>query len=251
MLFGGLEMKYLVKIVLFGTLLITSGAFAQDDADEEKKLGWSGTGELGLVNTTGNTKSFALNGKFEFVKTTERWRHRFAGTALVTSENGTEDNKRYTAEIQSDRKLSEKSWLFGVYRYDADKFGAYDPSQTATVGYGYQLMESEKHSLKGEIGGGWRKLKDRGTGLTSSEAIIRIMFDDSWQVFKTTIWTNRLLVETGSDNTFINFNTAAAIAMTDRFAVKIGFEVRNNSKLPPGDSEHTDTITTVNLVYGF
>ena len=244
-------MKYLLNITAAGMLLLTSSVFAQDEAVEEKKLGWAGSGEIGLVNTTGNTESFAMNVKLEFIKTTENWRHRFAGTALLTSENGIDDNKRYTAELQSDRKLSEKSWLFGVYRYDADKFGAYDPSQTATFGYGYQLMESEKHALKGEIGAGYRSLKETATGSKSSEAIIRIMLDDSWQVFKTTTWTNRLLVETGADNTFTNFNTAATVTMTDSFSVRIGFEVRNNSKVPPGDSEHTDTITTVNLVYGF
>ena len=32
--------------------------------------------------------------------------------------------------------------------------------------------------------------------------------------------------------------------MTDKFAVKLGFEVRNNYEIPPGDSEHTDTITS-------
>jgi len=232
-------------------LLLTSSVYAQDDADEEKELGWSGSGELGLVSTSGNTNSFALNAKLGFVKTTENWRHRFAGTALATSEDGIQDNERYTAEVQSDRKLTEKSYLFGVYRYDADKFGAYDPSQTASIGYGRQLMKSEKHALKAEVGGGYRKLKQRIDGATSNEIILRVMLDDSWQVFKTTTWTNRLLVETGSENTFLLFNTDAAIALTDRFAVKIGFEVRNNSSVPPGDTEKTDTITTVNLVYGF
>jgi putative salt-induced outer membrane protein YdiY len=39
--------------------------------------------------------------------------------------------------------------------------------------------------------------------------------------------------------------------MTEKFAVKLGFEARNNTKIPPGDTEHTDTITSVNLVYNF
>jgi putative salt-induced outer membrane protein len=154
-------------------------------------------------------------------------------------------------EVQSDRKLSEKSWLFGAFRWDADKFGSYDPQLSLTAGYGYQLMKSEKHSLKGEIGGGYRKLEERETGISSSEVIARFLLDDSWQVFKTTLWTNRLLVESGSSNTFTQFNTALAVSMTARFAVKLGFEVRNNTKVPPGDSEHTDTITSVNLVYNF
>lgn len=242
-------MRDFVRGLVAASLIFTSTwAIAQD---EEPELGWAGKGEFGFVNTTGNTDSTAINMKLEFIKTTETWRHRFAGTMLYTEEDDVSDNERYTFEAQSDRKLNEASYIFGSLRWDADKFGAYDPQMTLTAGYGRQLMKSETHSLRGEIGAGYRKLEERETGESSSEPIIRLLLDDSWQVLESTLWTNRLLVETGSDNTFTQFNTAAKVAMTDKLAISVGFEVRNNSKLPPGDSESTDTITTVNLVYNF
>jgi putative salt-induced outer membrane protein len=244
-------MNFFKRITLLCVLLISTSVFAQDDAEEERKKGWEGAGEFGFVNTTGNTESVAMNMKLNFIRTQERWRHRFSGTALLKSEDGIKDNERYTAEVQSDRKLTEKSWLFGSFRWDADKFGSYDPQVSLTGGYGYQLMKSEKHSLKGEIGAGYRKLEETETGLSSSELIARFLLDDSWQVFKTTLWTNRLLIETGSSNTFSQFNSGVAVSMTDRLAVKLGFEIRNNTKIPPGDSEKTDTISSVNLVYNF
>ena len=243
-------MRELVIILLAGCfLLAATGAFAQDE--EAVEYGWKGKGEFGFVSTTGNTESTAVNMKLEFIKTSETWRHRFTGSALMTDEDGIKDNERYTLEAQSDRKLNETSYLFGAFRWDADKFGAYDPQMTLTAGYGRQLMKSEKHELKGEIGAGYRTLEERETGESSSEPILRLLLDDSWQVLESTLWTNRLLVETGSDNTFTQFNTAAKVAMTEKLAISVGFEVRNNSKLPPGDSESTDTITTVNLVYNF
>jgi putative salt-induced outer membrane protein len=246
-------MRNLVKILLAACLFLTTASvFAHDEPEEEDvvKL-WEGSGELGFVKTTGNTDTTALNVRLNFIRTGEKWRHRFTGTALMTSENGIKENERYTVEVQSDRKLTDKSWLFGAFRWDADKFGSYDPQISLTAGYGRQLMKSEKHSLKGEIGAGYRKLEETETGFTSSEAIARFLLDDSWQVFKTTLWTNRLLVETGSSNTFTQFNTDLAVSMTDRFAIKLGFEARNNTKVPPGDSKHTDTITSANLVYNF
>jgi len=245
-------MRYLLNLLLAGSLFMSAAsAFAQDAEEEEVKLGWEGTGEFGFVSTTGNTETVALNANLNFVLTQERWRHRFSGTALNTSEDGTTDNERYTLEIQSDRKLNEKSWLFGAFRWDADKFGSYDPQTSFTTGYGRQLMKSENHELKGEIGAGYRKLEERLTGESSGEAIVRFLLDDSWQVFKTTLWTNRLLIEYGSSNTFTQFNTGLAVSMTEKFAVKLGFEARNNSKLPPGDTDNTDTITSANLVYNF
>ena len=244
-------MNKVVKIALTGLLLLTSSAYAQDDDAEAAVDPWDGSGEFGFVNTTGNTETVALNMKLNFVRTGRRWRHRFTGTALNTSEDGATDNERYTVEIQSDRKLQEKSWLFGAFRWDADKFGSYDPQVSLTAGYGYMLMKSEKHELKGEIGAGYKKLTETDSGLSTSEAIARFLVDDWWQMFKTTKWTNRLLVEAGSSNTFTQFNTGLAVAMTDKFAVKLGFEARNNTKIPPGDTEHTDTISSVNLVYNF
>jgi len=245
-------MKYVTKIVLAATLLLTVSAYAQDE-EEAVVLGWTGTGELGFVNTTGNTESTALNAKLNFILRQERWSHRFSGTALMTSENGVTDNERYTMEIQSNRELSEKSWLFGSFRWDADKFGSYDPQASLTVGYGRQLMKSEKHELKGEIGAGYKNLEERVSGDSTSEAIARFLLDDSWQLFKTTLWTNRLLVEAGSSNTFTQFNTGLAVSMTEKFAVKLGFEVRHNTDVPKdiADSENTDTITSANLVYNF
>ena len=246
-------MKRIVKMALAGLLLLTGSVYAQDDAEEERKLGWTGTGELGFVSTTGNTETTALNAKLNFILQRERWRYRFSGTAMKTSENGITDNERYTVEIQGDRRLTGKSWLFGSFRWDADKFGSYDPQMSLTAGYGHQLMKSEKHELRGEIGAGYKKLEERVSGDSSSEAIARFLLDDAWQVFKTTLWTNRLLVEAGSSNTFTQFNTDMAISMTDRFAVKLGFEVRHNTDVPDDieDSKNTDTITSVNLVYNF
>lgn len=244
-------MRNLVRILAAGALFLSATIVFAQDEEEAVVEPWEGAGEFGFVNTTGNTETVALNMKLNFVRTGERWRHRFTGTALTTSEDGDKDNERYTVEIQSDRSLSEKSWLFGSFRWDADKFGSYDPQLSLTAGYGYQLMKSEKHELKGEIGAGYRKLDERESGQSSSEAIVRFLLDDTWQVFKTTVWTNRLLIETGSSNTFTQFNTGLAVAMTDKFAVKLGFELRNNTEVPPGDSENTDTITSVNLVYNF
>jgi putative salt-induced outer membrane protein len=251
--FGGLGMNYFTKITLLGLFLLSSNVFAQDDEEAEVQTGWTGAGELGFVKTTGNTDSAALNAKLNFVRTGKRWRHRFTGTALTTSENDIKDNERYTVEVQSDRKISKKSWLFGAFRWDADKFGSYDPQTSLTAGYGYQLMKSEKHELKGEIGAGYKRLDERVSNDSTGEFIGRFLLDDSWQVFKTTLWTNRLLVEAGSTNTFTQFNTALNVSMTDRFAIKLGYEVRNNSNVPDTieDSEKTDTITSVNLVYNF
>jgi len=242
-------MNNLVKTIFASTLLFSVCAQAQDE--EAVDTSWNGVGEFGFVSTSGNTETETLNLKLEFTKNLEDWRFRMAGGALTSSKEGTKDAERYMAELQADRKFSEKSYMFSVYRYDMDKFGAYDPQQSLVVGYGRQLMKNDTHELKGEIGVGYRSLKDALTGAKTDDAIVRLLLDDSWAITSSTHWTNRLLVESGSDNTFTQFNTGIAVAMNESFALKFGFEVRNNSDVPPSVSEKTDTTTTMNLVYNF
>ena len=246
-------MNNLAKIAVAGAWLLTaSSVYAHDETEEEAppKI-WEGTGEAGYVKTTGNTDTSALNVRLNFVRNGEKWRHRFTGTALTSTKDGEKDNERYTAEVQSDYKINEKSWIFGAFRWDADKFGSYDPQYSLTFGYGRQLMKSDNHELIGEAGVGYRYLKERIAGESESDFIGRFLLNDTWQIVDSTAWTNRLLVETGSNNTFTQFNTGLVVSMTDRFAIKLGYEWRNNSKLPPGETEKTDTITSVNLVYNF
>jgi putative salt-induced outer membrane protein len=243
-------MNYLVKTTLACVVLFSSSIYAQDEETADNN-GWTGVGELGFVSTSGNTDTETLNLKLEFIKEMEQWRHRFTAAALTASKNGTNDAKRYSAEFQGDRKLSEKSYVFGALRWDVDKFGAYDPMQTITAGYGNQLLKSDTHELKAEIGLGYRKMEDATTGISSNDAIARLLLDDIWAITPTTAWTNRLLVESGSDNTFTQFNTGLAVSMSERFALKFGFELRNNSDIPATVLDKTDTTTTMNLVYHF
>ncbi len=243
-------MKFVTKIALAAFFLFAVTAVAQDE-EEVLDTSWNGTGELGFVAVTGNSETSSLNLKLEFIKETEIWRYRFTGSALASSEDGSKDAERYQVEAQADRKLNEKSYIFGAYRHDADKFGAYDPQQSFTVGYGRHLMKSDLNTLKVEIGIGYRKLDERLTNITNSDVIARFLLDDVWQITESTKWGNRILVEAGSDNTFSQFNTDLTVAMNEKFALKIGFELRHNTTVPPGDTEKTDTTTTANLVYSF
>ena len=244
-------MRNLMTVMLAGSsIFLASSVFAQDEP-EVLDTSWKGIGELGFVSTSGNTDTESLNVRLEFTKESENWRYKLGGTALTSSKNGTKDAKRYTADLQTDRKLSEKSYLFAAYRYDADKFGAYDPQQSITTGYGRQLMKSDRHELNGEVGIGYKKLKETVSGDTSSEMIGRFLLDDVWIITPSTAWNNRVLVEAGSDNTFTQFNTGLVVSMNERFALKLGWEYRHNSEIPVGVTDKTDTTTTANLVYNF
>ncbi len=241
-----------IKLLAVAVLLSFSAPMmAQDEEDEAPELGWSGNGEFGFVKTSGNTEAEALNMGLEFIYQQERWRHRMNVTALRTKDTGVVDAERYTFNVQSDRKFGEKSYLFGVARYDTDKFAGYDPVATLTAGYGYHLIKIEKHILDGEIGLGYRRQEVALTGVAETGLILRGRLDWRWKITGNTSFGNQILIESGSDNTFIQNDTNLTVAINKAFALKLAFQYRHNTDLPPGDSENTDTQFTTNLVYNF
>lgn len=239
----------LSKLLTMGLLAgMSSLALAQDPAQTDE--GWSGKGELGLVRTTGNSETESLILGVEFVRELEQWRHRMAASALSAEDSGETTAERYGFEWQTDYKLTDISWLLGSFRYESDEFSAYDNTQTLTFGYGRQLLDSSRHQLVAELGAGYREAELAGTGVTESGAIVRGLLDYALTVTDNTEFSNRLLVESGSDNTFIQNQAGLSVAMNDRFALKFAYEYRHNTDAPP-DVDDTDTITSANLVYNF
>src|SRR5690606_24744745 len=66
----------------------------------------------------------------------------------------------------------------------------------------------------------------------------------------TTSFENTLLLEAGSDNKFVQNDAGLAVSMTDKLALKVGYQVRHNSDVSPG-TDKTDQLVTTNLVYKF
>ena len=112
-------------------LLAPAALMAQDAKSEPEapKYGWSGKGEFGLVSTSGNSDTFSLNLAAEIAYESEKWRHRFAASALNSENNGDTTAKRYDLGEQSDYKLNAKSYVFGALRYDHDDFSAYEDQE--------------------------------------------------------------------------------------------------------------------------
>lgn len=228
---------------------VSQPVMSQDE--EEEQEGWTGKGEFGYVQTTGNTDTSALNMVLEFTYEKDQWRHRLGATALRSEQDDMIDAERYTLGAQSDYKLSVRSYVFGAFRYGADKFAPYDPVSTFTAGYGYTIIDNGAHYLLGEIGAGYRTQEDALTGESQNDAIARGRLDYRWAVSETTEFANLFLVEAGSDNTFMQNDTSLSVAINARFAVKTAFQVRHNTDLPPGAVDDTDTQFTTNLVYKF
>jgi putative salt-induced outer membrane protein len=85
-------------------------------------------------------------------------------------------------------------------------------------------------------------------GDNDSEVVFRGTLDFDHEFTATTSLLDKLVVEAGADNTFVQNDIALQVKMTDVLALAVGYSVRHNTD-PPVGFEKTDTLTTINLVY--
>jgi putative salt-induced outer membrane protein len=201
--------------LVFGSLLLASLAVA---AQAE----WKGKGEVGIVFARGNSETETGNIKLDMATELERWKHGFGIAALRSSSENVLTAERYSANWQSDFKINDRSFWFGGLRYEQDEFSGFDYQASATTGYGYKFIDSDSVKLAGQLA-------------------------YEHQLTPTTELIDKLVVESGSDNTFASNDLSLQVSMTERLALSFGVGVRFNSD-PPAGLKSTDTLTTVNLV---
>jgi putative salt-induced outer membrane protein len=233
-------------------------------AADEPTEGWTGTGELGLALARGNARSENLNTKLNFKNEDDDWKHQFNFAALrakgetkgdfdgdgVAEERFELNANRYEAGASSALKMNQRAYWVGALRYENDDFAPFESQTTFSIGYGYSAIKNDTTTLSLEAGPGYRRAKSASTGETENDTILRAQLDFQHQLTENTSLGNLLLVESGSDNTFIQNDLGLKVAMNSKLALKAGIQVRNNSEVGPG-VDKTDTLTTVNLVYTF
>lgn len=226
--------------------------------------GWTGSGELGLAVTSGNAKSENVNGKLVFINEDDQWKHSAALSVLRAKGEVVGDfdgdgrpersrqltANRYDVALSSAYKMTPRTSWVTALRYENDDFAPSESQATFSIGHGYQWIDSNVTKLRTEIGPGYRHAKDAGSGATQNDFIVRGGLDFSQILTDNTKLFNTLLLESGSDNTFIKNEFGVAVAMNATLALKAGLQARHNTEVAP-TIKKTDTLTTLNLVYSF
>ncbi len=236
-------MRHLLSLALAAAALSPALACAAEE-------GWSGSGELGLAISKGNTDSETLVGKLAVAREDETWKHALNLAFLYGKSDDIKTARRYEVFGSSGYRLGARSYVFGSGRNERDQFSTNEYQTTLAGGYGFEAIMREETKLVFEIGPGYRWAKEQDVRVHNNEAIARGFMDFSHQLTATTRLYDVLLVEAGADNTFVRNDFGVEVKMTDALALKAGFEVRHNTEVTE-DRKRTDTLTTVNVVYGF
>jgi putative salt-induced outer membrane protein len=240
-------MRNLLSIAVIGALLVPAAAFA---ADTDSTSGWSGSGEVGLASAKGNTDSQTYVGKLNISKDIEQWSYAAGAQFLYTKSDGEESARRYEAFGSAAYNLDDRNYINSVLHTKRDHYATYEYQHTASVNYGYKAINNDRTKLIFEIGPGYRWAKIQDERIHENEVIGRGLVDFSHKLTDTTSFFNTLLVESGSSNTYIADDIGLQVQMSKALALKAAYQVHHNTDTFEG-TKKTDTLTTVNVVYGF
>lgn len=244
-------MLKLSRGIVVAALLVAPAAHAQ----------WTGKAELGILVSDGNTEAKSANTKVDLMHEGAKWRNTIGFAALYGENAEFSTAERYEARYQTDYRITEKfSWFLSL-RGEQDRFSGFSYQATAATGASYKFIDSPTTQLDAALGAGYRRLReeilvkseagevlDRIEGAEDSEPVLTFSSNYEHSFTENTKLTNKLLAESGTDNTAVQNDIAIAVSMNKSLALAVGVGVRYNSN-PPPLAESTDTLLTVNLVY--
>ncbi len=233
-------------VMAVAIIFSSSLALAQGAAPEGP---WKGALSLGYLGTSGNTETTSYSTKFGIGYETGDWIHTFNASANGAGENKDTTAEAYKAGWKTEYSLNEKDFLFGTVDWRKDRFSGVDQQLTEAIGYGRHLIDTPTHQLSAGLGVGHRSA-DLADGTSESGVVGRGNIDYEWIFSETAGFNQAIVVESGSDNTYMESISALRARLMGDFALVLSYTIKKNTDVPVG-SEKTDTISAVSIEYAF
>ena len=243
-------MKNLLLISTLTTIVLSTSAFA-----EETKQNIN----LGLVNTTGNTETLNLNGKYDLKSTTAGYNNQdlnvlFDASAFMTESNDIRDNEEYQANLVVEQLIYD-GWLgYASAGWLKNKFLNFDHKTAIGTGIGKELYKDEQQTLKVKLGVAYNIEQYSNTQATHKFTSLNEYIEYNNQLNKVSSFFIQLgALENFDDmsNDYEAFGTLGFnFAVAENFTVTLSEEIRYD-RLPALGFKRTDSKTLATVGYHF
>ena len=134
---------------LASLLLIPGLSFAND---------FTGAGELGFSNNTGNTENTALYAALKLNYAKDNYEFKSLTEANYKSEDGEQTEERYLLDVQNNFFYNTDKTFYSFFglRFEQNRFEDIDLDTTLSAGLGKTLYKSTNAKLNGELGAGYQ-----------------------------------------------------------------------------------------------
>ncbi|MBO9696581.1 MAG: DUF481 domain-containing protein [Sphingopyxis sp.] len=210
---------------------------------------WKGEGQIGASQSSGNTESLGLSAGVALARKGIDWTHKFRAQADYQRTNGKTSVERYLAELEPQLRINDRTFAYGLGRWEHDRILGYDMRWNLSGGLGYKVVDSKKMTLSLKGGPAFRQTDfvngDHDTELTALAGL-----DFGWQISPTLRLTQVASTIIGEANGSTSSLTALNAKLTGALSARIAYSAQIDTSPPPG-IEKVDTQTRFTLVYGF
>lgn len=221
---------------------------------DTKKYGTSGSGEVGLSNSTGNTPSSSIFSSIRLKYQQKMYQIKSLLEANNKSENGVRTKERYVADLQGNLFFSEyqKAYGFGQTRWESDRFSDIDLNSYYIAGLGYQFIDNDKAKLSGEIGLGYQNQNYTvKSGIKDFEqAIGKFSGKFGYSINQNVRFFQGVTEYYGEKQSNLETNTGLKVKLADHLNMKVSYKYRYNSA-PAAGKLKEDTETLLTMIYDF
>ena len=210
--------------------------------------GWSGKGELGAFNSTGNAENTGISASIGLQKEGINWRHKLTGRADYQEANGVTTREQFLAALETNYKFNERLFAYALIQYERDRFQGFSARYSGSGGLGYDVL-TQNPTLSVQAGPAWRRTELVDGSSTSNLAGLAAA-DFDWQLSETITFTQdaSALIQSGS-STYIS-DTGFQAAISDALSLRISYTLETDTD-PPAGAVKTDTLSRITILYDF
>lgn len=220
---------------------------------------WSGEGQLGGFQASGNSNNIGLSAGLKLKRQGEDWSHALRATADYQRSNGVTSREQFLFAYEPRYQVKDELFVYGLAQYERNKLQGFSGRYAISGGIGYQVANSGDLKLSVKAG---PALRITDFTIEEDETRLAALFgvDFDWQIAERLSFSQdaNMVTETGgqatvivdSSRTTLNLVTGLDAKVSDRLRSRITYAVDYDSK-PPAGKVSTDTVTRLTLVYDF
>ncbi|ANU07909.1 DUF481 domain-containing protein [Paraurantiacibacter namhicola] len=238
---------------------LAAAAKEQELAEAGVLDNWSGEGQIGAFQSSGNTDSVGVSSILKLKREGLAWSHRMRLSADYQRTNGQTTREQFLASYEPRYQINDRLFAYGLLQYERDRFQGFSARYATSAGIGYKVIATPDMSLSIKAGPAFRRT-EFVTGRSEDRLAGLVGLDFDWRIsdsIKLTQDTNAV-AETGgqatvifdSSNTSLNLITGVEAKISDSLSARLSYAIEYDSN-PPAGAVATDTLTRFTLVYGF
>jgi len=210
---------------------------------------WSGEGEFGAFNSTGNAQNTGLTAAISLTREGLAWSHTFRGRADYQETDGVTTREQFLAGYEPKYQFSDNIYAFALALYERDRFQGFSARYALAGGLGYDAIDTETATLTVQAGPAYRRT-ELVDGSESETIAGNASLDLDWRIASAITLTQdaSAFVQSGSSS-FIS-GTGIQVDIADELALRLSYTLEHDTD-PPLGAIKTDTLSRITIIYDF